>query len=127
MTSSDFYSNPVLAGGLGLILLTGFFLARTAPPYGTTLLTVHKLIGVGVVVFVTLRARQVQAGSGLSAIAWTVLIAGAAAFLAMIGTGGALSAMDNPPSAVATIHKTVPYFAVALALMALWIVPAQRS
>jgi hypothetical protein len=127
MTSSNLSSNPVMIGGLGLILVTGFFLARTTPPYGTALLTVHKLIAVGVVVFVALRARQVHTASGLGAIAWTVLVTGAVAFLTMIGTGGALSAMDNPPSAVAAIHKIVPYLAVALTLTALWIVPAQRS
>jgi hypothetical protein len=127
VTATSISSSPVVIGGLGLIVLTGFFLARFAAPYGTTLLTIHKLAAVATIVFVVVRARQVHTTTGLGTVAWTVLVTGAVAFLAMIGTGGALSAMDDPPAAVATVHKIVPYVAVALTLTALWTVPVQRS
>lgn len=127
MTSTSISGNPVVIGGLGVIALTGFFLARFAAPYGTTLLTIHKVAAVAIIVLVTLRARQVHAASGLSTITWAVLVTGAIAFLTMIGTGGALSAMVDPPVAVANVHRIVPYVAAALTLTALWIVPAPRS
>ncbi len=125
MTSTTLTSNSVTVGGLGLILLTGFLLARSAAPYGTALLTVHKLAAVAIVVFVAMRSRQTNTTSGLSSMAWVVLVAGATAFLAMIGTGGAMSAMDNPPGAIATVHKVVPYVAIALTLTALYLVPSR--
>lgn len=127
MTSTNLSSNPVMIGSLALIVATGFFLARSAPSYGTGLLTIHKLAAVGIIVFVAIRARQANVTSGLSTLTWATLTTGAAVFLTMIGTGGALSAMHNPPAIVATVHKTVPYLAVALTLAALYLVPARSS
>jgi len=127
MTSSSFSTNPAVVGGIGLTLLTGFFLAKTAAPYGTTMLTIHKLTAVGIIVFVALRARHAHMTTGLSSITWMILVAGAAAFFAMIGTGGAMSAMGNPPSAVATVHRIVPYVAVALTLTALYLIPIRAE
>lgn len=127
MTSTNLSSNPAMVGGLALILATGFLLAKNAPSYGNGLLTVHKLAAVGIIIFVVVRARHAHVDAGLGSLAWATLITGAAAFLTMIGTGGALSAMDHPPAIVGTVHRIVPYLAVALTLTALYLVPTRSS
>jgi hypothetical protein len=91
------------------ILSSGFFLTRMGRPYSTVLLTVHKLVSLAVVGhlgWTVIKANQVTQLAALPV--WlaglTVLL-----FLALIATGGILSASATPPVWVRYGHHLLPY------------------
>lgn len=117
-------STPTVVGVFLVMTLTGLLLARTAPSYGTALLTVHKLAALLVVVALVLRAHAAHAGAGLAPTAGSVLVAAGVVLLTAIATGGVLSAMDGPPAAVLIAHQVAPFLAVAATVAVIALLPA---
>lgn len=100
--------------GYVVVFATGFWLSRAGKPYGRALLTAHKLIAVAMLVFVVWSAFSANKASPLGSLAWVVVSLAVVALVALIASGGVLSAMESPPSAVALLHKVVPYGSVLL-------------
>jgi hypothetical protein len=95
-----------------LIILSGFWLSRTGKPYSTLILTIHKLIGVGVGIYLISTVYRIyKAGSispiGLAAIVVTILF-----FVGLVATGGLLSTEKPMPVFISAIHKLLPYLTV---------------
>lgn len=117
-----------IAGGAVAFVLefvTGFWLARLGKPYGTALLTVHKLTAVGMLVVLIVTASRANQVAPLGAGVWLAVVLAIVAFVALIGSGGALSAMASPPAAVALLHKVAPYVTVLLTVLASFLLRAQ--
>lgn len=95
-----------------LIFLSGLWLSRSGKPYSTLIFTVHKLVGLGLGVFLAAlvyQANQAASLGGLeiAAIAITVLL-----FIGTVAAGGRLS-IDRPaPAVVGTLHLVVPVLTV---------------
>jgi hypothetical protein len=114
---------PALVAAFALMALTGLLLSRTAPAYGTALLTVHKLAALVVVAALVLRVRAAHLDATLSAGAWAVAVAAGLLLVAGIATGGLLSALDHAPAVVAVAHRFVPVGVVALVATTVAVVP----
>ena len=104
--------------GFVVLLGTGYWLSRVGKPYGQMLLTVHKLVSLAMLVFVLWSAIAANKTAALTPSAWLVVSLAALAFVILIGTGGALSAMASPPGIVRWLHKIAPY--TAIPLIGLW-------
>lgn len=103
----------VLIGGLFLVIfILGYWLGRTDKPYSVLLLTAHKLIAVGVFVFLIVTAVQSGKAVPFNALEWGVLILTAVFFVGAIATGGMVSVERSMPVFVSILHKVVPYLAV---------------
>ncbi len=92
-----------------LIFLTGFWLSRGGRPYGVLLLTVHKLVSVGAVVFLAIVLVRINRAVGLNTIEVLAAVITGGLFLGTIATGGLLSAAKPIPAMVHLLHKTMPF------------------
>ena len=117
-------SKWAIAGLTTLFLFPlGFLLSRAGKPYGTLLFTLHKVLGAGLGAYVIyLVFRQYQSG-GLNPLLWLTAILTLLTFLAMIATGGLMSAVDVAPAIAKTVHKFVPYAAILAAGLTLFLLP----
>jgi len=91
-----------------LIFLTGFGLSRGGRPYGVLLLTVHKLLSVGAVVFLTIVLLRINRVVGLGSIEILAAVITGVFFLGTIATGGLLSAAKPMPAVIHLLHKITP-------------------
>ncbi|MBK8027075.1 MAG: hypothetical protein IPK19_38235 [Chloroflexi bacterium] len=95
-----------------LVFLFGLWLSHSGKPYSTLLLTAHKLIALGVLVFVGVMAYQTNQSSPLSGTDWAIVGGTVVVFVATIILGGLLS-IDNPmPPIVHTLHQILPFVTV---------------
>jgi hypothetical protein len=96
-----------------IMFLSGVWLNSTGKPYGTLVFAIHKLIGVGIGIFLFMLVRQAHQTISLGpveiiAVAVTVLF-----FAATVTTGSLLSLPNRSmPDIVSTLNKILPYFTV---------------
>lgn len=95
-----------------LILPSGFLLSRIGKPYHVVIITIHKLAGVALALYLApMLIRRQQSGSlaspGMITTAMTVLF-----FLVLVVSGSLLSAEREFPPVVRVLHKVFPYLAV---------------
>jgi hypothetical protein len=91
------------------IFLSGFWLSRKGSPFSMLLVTIHKLIGLAMGVFLALNIYRIHKTAPLSpvqivAVAVTVLL-----FAVNVATGSLLSTNKAMPEAVSIINKFFPY------------------
>lgn len=103
--------------GVAVVALSGVILTRAGKPYGTALLTVHKLLDLAAVVFVAVLAYQGSRTTSISAGEWALLATSAVLVVLGFVSGGVVSAMSSPPPAVLWIHR-VASWVVAVAVIA---------
>ncbi len=113
----------IAGGGFILVFASGFWLAHIGGPYGIGPVAVHKLLSAGILILLAVGAHTANKTIGLTALAWAAVVGAVAAFVVMIGTGAALTAMNPIPAAVLTAHKTAPYITVLFTLAALAALP----
>lgn len=92
-----------------LIFLTGFWLSRGGRPYGVLLFTGHKLVSVGVVVFLAIVLVRINRAVGLGTIEVLAAVITGVLFLGTIATGGLLSIAKSVPAIVHLLHKVMPF------------------
>ncbi len=114
---------PALVVAFVVMGLTGLLLSRTAPTYGTALLTVHKLAALVVIAALVIRVRAAHLDAGLPAVGVAVAVVAGLLLVAAIATGGLLSALDHAPALVAVAHRFVPLGVVALVATTVALVP----
>jgi len=108
------------ASGFALVFGTGYWLALVGRPYGAALFAVHKLIGLGMLVYLGLSAygfRSAALGRGV----WLVVAMAILAFIVVIASGGVLSAVDPAPALASILHKVVPYITVVLTAVLMYL------
>lgn len=94
------------------IFITGFLLSRSGKPYGTMIFTGHKLIGLGVGIFLVFIVVQTYRSSGLSLFQMTAILITVILFVATVAAGGILSASNLTPPFLSIIHKVFPYLII---------------
>jgi hypothetical protein len=112
----------IITGGLfAVILVSGYLLSRAGKPYGALLLSVHKLIALGAVVFLVLTLLKLNRVEALGATAFAAALVAGVLFLILIVTGGIISAAKTAPGFVTILHRIAPYFAVIAAAATLFL------
>ena len=95
----------------GFIFLTGFWLSRTGKPYSTLGVTIHKLIGLGMGIFLLINVYRLYRVNSLNLIGFAAILVTGIFFIGLAATGGLLSAEKPMPEAVSMMHKAFPYLA----------------
>lgn len=118
--------------GLGIaflaMFLSGFWLNRTGKPYGALIFAVHKLIGVGIGIFLFITVRQIHQTIPLSPKEIALIAITVLAFIATVTTGSLLSVpVSKPmPVIVSTLNKIFPYFTVLATVITLYFLLNRR-
>ncbi|HSB00144.1 MAG TPA: hypothetical protein VLE49_05805 [Anaerolineales bacterium] len=104
-----------------LIFASGYWLNHSGKPYGAILFNLHKLIGVGLFVFLIVRITQLNHTTPLSAVEWIACAVAALFFLATIVFGGLASVAKPMPAIVSLAHKLFPYLTVLSTVFSLYL------
>ncbi len=109
-----------------LIFLSGFWLSRGGRPYGVLLLTVHKLLSLAVVVFLTVIIVRINRSSGLDSLELIAAVVTGLLFLGTIATGGLLSMAKPMPDLVHHLHKITPFLTLISTAITLYLLVRTR-
>lgn len=104
-----------------VIFLSGYWLSRAGKPYSVLVLAVHKLIAVGLFVYLVVTLVRSHRADALNA---ATLGAGAVTgvfFVGLIATGGILSAEGEAPVLVARVHQITPYLTALATAVTLYL------
>jgi hypothetical protein len=108
------------------VFLSGFWLYRSSRPINTVVLTIHKLIALGVLIIIGVTIYQVNQAAALNTTAWIVVIITGLLFVTTIITGGLLS-LEQPVTAVAPVHKIGPFLTVAGVVLTMYLLANPQS
>ena len=95
-----------------VIFLSGFLLTRIGKPYHMLIITIHKLMGVALGVYLGLRLYRQYQAAGLSSISFVIITVTVLFFILMVATGSLLSAERSFPDGIKLLHRVFPYLTV---------------
>jgi hypothetical protein len=111
-----------IAGSLFLIIFgLGYWLSRLVKPYPVMLLTVHKLFGLGALIYLIVSLVRLNRVAPLSPLTLVFAAAGGVFFVATIVTGGLVSIEKPLPVIVGWLHKVTPYLTLTSTAATLWL------
>ncbi len=87
----------IVGAGFMAVFATGYLLKKLGRPYKTLLLTLHKLLGVGVLIYLIVTVTRVNRIAALDGLEWGLCLVAGALFLAALASGGWLSSAKNEP------------------------------
>lgn len=99
----------LLVVAAAVVFATGFLMTRAGRPYGTAVLTVHKLVDLAAVVFIVLQVVAVVRGPGLAGLDWPLLVIALLVVVATFASGGIVSASDTSAAWLVTAHRLLPW------------------
>jgi hypothetical protein len=103
-------SQLISAGAFFLfIFISGFWLRFSGKPYNTLGITLHKLIGVAIGVYLGLRVYEVAQESPLGSVVIISIAVTVLLFVGLVATGSLLSAEREMPEVVKGFHRALPY------------------
>lgn len=92
-----------------LLFVLGYTLSRSGKPYNLFIFTVHKLITVGIIVYLVITIIKLTQASPLSPIQTVVVIITGLFFVSTMATGALLSMDKVLPELVHRFHQITPY------------------
>jgi uncharacterized protein YneF (UPF0154 family) len=102
--------------GIALVLVVvfalGFWLSRAGRPFNGLLLNLHKLIALGMAIYLAVTAYRMHQAAGLSGMELTVVVVTGLLFLASGVIGGLVSLEKPPPTILARLHLVLPILTV---------------
>ncbi len=104
-----------------IIFAIGFVLQHSGKPYNVALFTLHKLVSVGLVVFLVVAVIKINQVAPLSTLQIIVLAISALCFIATVATGGMLSVEKTWPLIVAVLHKVLPFATLVSTAVSLYL------
>jgi hypothetical protein len=104
-------NNKYLIAGVFLLfmILSGLVLSRTGKPFNIILLTIHKLISLGALIYLAVTIYQTNKIVPLTTSVVSISGVTLLLFIALIATGGILSATNTTPTIARWIHRIAPY------------------
>lgn len=103
-----------------VVFATGYGMNWAGRPYNGLLFNAHKLLALGVLIYLGVAANQERQAAGLAPLQVAVVAIMAVAFIATIATGGLVS-IEKPFPVAQTLHKLLPYLALLLSAGALYV------
>ena len=94
------------------IFIFGFWLRFSGKPYNTLLITIHKLIGLGLGIYLGLKVHEVYQKSSLGSTEIISIVVTVLLFVALVASGSLLSAEKEMPGIVKSIHSVLPYLTI---------------
>ncbi len=94
------------------IFLSGFWLNRAARPYSTLIITIHKLIALGLGIFLGWTVYQPHQAAPLAVTQLVLVAVTILLFAVNVATGSLLSTNKAMPGAVSFLNKWIPYLTV---------------
>jgi hypothetical protein len=104
-----------------ILFLSGFRLTKTGKPYQAFLLTIHKLISLGILIFIIINIFNTQKDGNLTATLLTSGIITGILFLLTIVSGGMVSFEKPMPVIFTKIHHTLPYLNLISSIITLFL------
>jgi ABC-type transport system involved in multi-copper enzyme maturation permease subunit len=97
--------------GLAFLLAfaLGYTLSRVGKPYPLFVFTVHKLITLGIIVYLGMTIFKLNQIAPLSSIHIAIIIITGLCFVATMATGAMLSVDKTVPEVVHKLHQITPY------------------
>jgi hypothetical protein len=113
----------VIVTGLAFIaiFIFGFWLSRSGKPYNGLIFNAHKLVALGMLVFLGLTISKVSQITPLTPTQIALIAATGLCFLAVMATGGMISAAKTTPVMVRWLHQILPYLTVLSTAAALYL------
>lgn len=113
----------IVAGILFLFtLISGGILSHSGRPLSVGLVTIHKLIAVGTIVFIGMAVNQLyKTTDGKLLIELIVMVISGMLFLALIATGALLTREIQLPDEVLKVHQIAPHLALACSAIAIYL------
>jgi hypothetical protein len=113
-------SKIIATGALFIfVFLSGLWLSNSGRPINTMILTIHKLIALGTLIFIGVTIYQVNQIVPLSTAAIVATFITGILFVATIIAGGLLS-LAKPVSAMSIVHKIGPFLTVASTIVTIY-------
>ncbi len=103
-----------------LVFVSGFWLANSARPINTIILTIHKLIALGALILIGVMIYQVNQVAPLSSATIVATVITGVFFVVTIIVGGLLS-LEQPVTAVSIIHKVGPFLTVGGVIVTMYL------
>jgi len=120
----------IVAGALFLFtLISGVIVSRSGKPLSIGLVTVHKLIAIGMVVLIGIAINQLyKTTDGKVIVEICLIVISGILFLALIATGALLTREEMQlPEIVLTIHKVVPLLALVSSTITVYLLARGNS
>ncbi len=110
-----------------LIFLFGFWLSSMGIPYGSLILTAHKLLAVGAFIYLALQAYNLARVTPLNPMEWAILMITGLLFIATIASGSALATGKAMPAFVSQLHLLLPFLVLASTAVSLTFIIFSRQ
>jgi uncharacterized protein YneF (UPF0154 family) len=98
--------------GIALVLVVvfalGFWLSRAGRPFNGLLLNLHKLIALGVAIYLAVAAYRMHQAASLSGTELAAVVVTGVLFLASGVIGGLVSLEKPPPTILLRLHLMLP-------------------
>ena len=120
----------IVAGVLFLFtLISGVIVSRSGRPLNIWLVSVHKLIAIGVVVLIGIAVNQMyKTTDGKAFIELCAMIITGVLFLALIATGALLTREEMQlPELVVKIHQVAPFLSLAFSAITVYLLVRGQS
>ena len=104
-----------------LVFLSGYRLRQTGKPYGTITLTIHKIIGLVVIIFIFIIISKLSQAVRIGTVELIAYIVSGLIFLSTIITGGLMSLNKEMPSIILIMHRVLSYLTVISTVIVLYI------
>ncbi len=109
------------------IFFLGYWLSRSGKPYNVPLFTLHKLIVLGVLIYLGVNVYQAHQLLPLTPAQIAASALTAVCFVAAIATGGLLSIEKAMPPFVGALHQVLPYLALLSTAATVYLVLMKSS
>ncbi|MCL4247037.1 MAG: hypothetical protein KJ065_02675 [Anaerolineae bacterium] len=129
-------SKPMIFGlALVVTLISGFILSNLGKPYNTVFFNIHKLVAVGMTIFVAVTVFNLFKSSGMDAIYVLVFAITGLLFVTLIVTGGLLSVVAGTDvtlnaatlQIVQRVHQIAPVLALIASAVSLYVLVSARA
>lgn len=107
-----------------LIIFLGVWLSRKGKPYNVVVFTLHKLITLGTLAYLTMSIYKLHQESPVGPGQMVVVGVTAALFVVTIVTGGLLSVDKAMPGIVLKLHQVTPFLTAISTSVMLYLVLA---
>lgn len=111
----------IVGAGFVAVFATGYWLKKMGRPYKALPLTLHKLLGVGVLIYLIVTVTRLNRALALGGLAWGLCLAAGALYLAALVSGGWLGAVKDEPKLGLALHRLLPRLVVIATLACLYL------